>query len=76
MLGGPIMTFGSNFGAGLFVVLAGGITSALRRYTDWSTPETLIVGSVFALIVATGVADAPPPILKTCSPQRSCVVRM
>lgn len=60
LLGGPIMTFGSNFGAGLFVVLAGGISSVLRRYTDWSTPGTVVVGSVVALIVATGVADAPP----------------
>jgi hypothetical protein len=60
LLGGPIMTFGSNFGMGLFVVLAGGISSALRRYTEWSTPGTLLVGGVFALILATGVVDAPP----------------
>ena len=55
-----MMTFGSNFRTGLFVVLAGGLSSVLRRYSDWSTPGTLVAGSVLALIAATWLVDTPP----------------
>lgn len=57
LLGGPIMTLGGNVRIGLFIVLAGAITSVIRRYSDWSTPDTVIAGSAFALIGATWLID-------------------
>jgi hypothetical protein len=61
LLGGPMMSIGGNVRIGLFVVLAGGIASLLRRYTDWSLPGTLVVGTSLALIGASWLVDAEPP---------------
>ena len=58
LLGGPMMTLGGNLRLGLFIVLAGGVASVLRRYTDWSTPGTIAVGSIAALTLATWLVDA------------------
>jgi hypothetical protein len=53
LLGGPMMTLGGEVRLGLFLVLAGGFASALRRYTEWSTPGTLGIGTLSATLVAT-----------------------
>lgn len=57
LLGGPIITLGRNVVVGAFVVLAGGVASVLRRYTDWSTPGTLVLGLLTALAVAAWIID-------------------
>ncbi len=57
LVGGPVMTVGGDVQTGLFIVLAGGLSSALRRYSSWSTPGTVLVGSVLALIGATLLVD-------------------
>jgi hypothetical protein len=57
LLGGPTMTLGGNVQLGLFIVLAGGVASVLRRYTGWSTPGTIVVGSIAALTLATWLVD-------------------
>jgi len=54
------MTLGGETHLGLLLVLAGGIASALRRYTGWSTPGTVAVGILTATVVATVVVDAKP----------------
>lgn len=58
LLGGPMMTIGGDVRTGLFIVLAGGFASVLRRYTDWSAPGTVVVGSVGAAIVAVSLVDS------------------
>ncbi len=60
LVGGPVMTVGGDVQTGLFIVLAGGLSSALRRYSSWSTPGTVLVGSVLALIGATLLVDTAP----------------
>lgn len=57
LLGGPMMTIGGDMRTGLFIVLAGGLASVLRRYTDWSAPGTVVVGSVGAAIIATALLE-------------------
>jgi hypothetical protein len=57
LVGGPMMTLGGNLRLGLFIVLAGGVASALRRYTGWSTPGTIVVGVISALTLATWIVD-------------------
>lgn len=57
LLGGPMMTLGGDVRMGLFIVLAGGFASVLRRYTDWSAPGTVVVGSVAAAVVAATVME-------------------
>lgn len=57
LLGGPMMTLGGEVQLGLFIVLAGGIASVLRRYTDWSALGTVLVGSMGAGVVATLVIE-------------------
>ena len=63
LLGGPMMTFGDNLRIGLFIVLAGGLASTLRRYTEWSTTATVALGCLGAMIAATTLvapaADSP-----------------
>lgn len=56
LAGGPLMTLGGRFQAGLFLILAGGLASALRRYTPWSTAGVLLMGSATAAVVV-AVAD-------------------
>ena len=60
LLGGPMMAVGSTFRIGIFVALAGAISSVIRRYSDWSMTGTVVVGSAFALIAATWFVDPPP----------------
>jgi hypothetical protein len=57
LLGGPMMTLGGQFQWGLFIVLAGATASVLRRYTDWSTPGTVLVGALVATVLATWVVE-------------------
>jgi hypothetical protein len=63
LLGGPMMTIGDNLRVGLFIVLAGGLASTLRRYTDLSTTVTVALGGLGATIAATtlvaSAADSP-----------------
>jgi hypothetical protein len=59
LLGGPLISFAGELRVGAFVVLAGAAASVLRRYTDWSTPGTVVVGSLGALLVA---ALLSPPV--------------
>jgi len=53
LLGGPLMAIASTFRIGLFVALAGALSSVIRRYSNFSTAGTLVIGSAIALIVAT-----------------------
>lgn len=57
LLGGPMMTLGGEVRLGLFIVLAGGVASVLRRYSEWSTPGTVVVGVLTAALVATWVVE-------------------
>jgi hypothetical protein len=57
LLGGPVMTFGGQLRLGALVVLAGALASALRRYTDWSTPGTVVVGALLTLVAAAWIAE-------------------
>ncbi len=59
LVGGPMMAIDSTFRIGLFVALAGGLSSVIRRYSNFSTVGTLVVGSALSLIVATLFVDAP-----------------
>ena len=52
LLGGPLCTLGGNVLLGSFVVLAGGAASVLRRYTSWSLPGTVVIGSLLAAVAA------------------------
>ena len=61
LLGGPLITIGGNLRIGTFVVLAGGLASVLRRYTDWSLPGTVAVGALTAMVVAALVVDPAAP---------------
>jgi hypothetical protein len=59
-----MMTAGGDGQTGLFIVLAGGLASVLRRYTEWSAVSTVVAGSVAAAIGAALVmepADAHEP---------------
>ncbi len=57
LLGGPMMTLGGQLRGGLFIVLAGGFASILRRYTASSAAGSVTVGGLVALLVATIVVD-------------------
>jgi len=59
LLGGPMMAVTTTFKIGLFIALAGSISSVIRRYSNWSTPGTVVVGSVFALIAAVWFVETP-----------------
>jgi len=65
LLGGPMISFGGNLRVGVFVVLAGGLGSALRRYTDWSLPGTVLTGALCALLVAALVVNPVADSLET-----------
>jgi len=52
LLGGPLMTLGGEFELGLFVVLAGGFASLLRRYAAASTGGAGLIGTLLAVGVA------------------------
>jgi hypothetical protein len=52
-----MMTFGGSLHTGALVVLAGGLASALRRYTEWSAPGTVVVGTLLAAVVASWIAE-------------------
>ena len=57
LLGGPMITIGENLQLGLFIVLAGGFASLLRRYSDGSTPATVLIGSLGAMVAASILAE-------------------
>lgn len=57
LLGGPMISFAGEVRLGAFVVLAGGVASVLRRYTDWSTPGTVLIGSLAAMAIASWVVE-------------------
>lgn len=57
LLGGPLITVGDHFRLGSFVLLAAGAASLLRRYTSWSLPGTLAIGSLLATLVAALVVE-------------------
>ena len=52
-----MMSLGGEIQLGLFIVLAGGFASVLRRYTDWSAPGTVLMGGMGAALVATLLFD-------------------
>ena len=56
------MTLGGEIRLGLIFVLAGGIASVLRRYTEWSTLGTLCIGILTATVVATASVDLTPEL--------------
>jgi len=60
LLGGSLMSFGGYLHLGALVVLAGALASALRRYTDWSTPGTIVVGTLLAMVAASWIAEPRP----------------
>ena len=57
LLGGPMMTLGGQSRWGLFIVLAGGFASLLRRYTASSSWGSATVGGLVSLLVATLLVD-------------------
>lgn len=57
LLGGPTISFGQNVQLGLFLVLAAGFASFLSRYSDWSRPGTVLVGSLVAMVAASLLVD-------------------
>ena len=57
LLGGPMITLGRSFRLGSFIVLAFGAASVLRRYTEWSLPGTMAIGSLVAVVVAALVLE-------------------
>lgn len=57
LLGGPTITLGGSFRLGSFIVLAGGAASVLRRYTEWSLPGTMAIGSLLAAVFAAVVVE-------------------
>ena len=59
LVGGPLMAVTSTFRIGLFVALAGGLSSVIRRYSNFSTAGTLVIGSVIALITAALFVETP-----------------
>ena len=59
LVGGPLMAVGSTFRIGLFVTLAGGLSSVIRRYSNFSTAGTLVLGATIALIAATLFVETP-----------------
>ena len=54
-----MMAVNTTFKIGLVIGLAGAIFPVIRRYSNWSTPGTVIVGSVFALIAAIWFVETP-----------------
>ncbi len=54
-----MMAVNTPFKIGLVIGLAGAIFPVIRRYSNWSTPGTVIVGSVFALIAAIWFVETP-----------------
>ncbi len=63
VLGGPIISFGESMQFGLFLVLAAGFASLLSRYSDWSRPGTVLVGSLVAMVAASLLID-PADVLE------------
>lgn len=57
LLGGPLITVGDQFRIGSFVVLAAAAAALLRRWTSWSLPGTLAIGSLAAMVVAAVVVE-------------------
>ncbi len=57
LLGGPMIALGENLQLGLFIVLAGGFASILRRHSNWSTPGTVVIGSLGAMVAASILVD-------------------
>jgi hypothetical protein len=57
LLGGPLITVGDHFRLGSFVVLAASAAALLRRYTSWSLPGTVAIGSLAAMVVAALVVE-------------------
>ena len=57
LLGGPMMTLGGELQIGLFIALAGAFASILRRYSDWSTPGTVVAGAAIAALFAALIVE-------------------
>ena len=57
LLGGPMIAIGENLQLGLFIVLAAGFASILHRHSDWSTPGTVLIGSLGAMVAASLLVD-------------------
>jgi hypothetical protein len=53
--GGPLLALGGSAGLGLFVLLAGGVASALYRYTRSSLGGSLLIAGLGAAAVAAAV---------------------
>lgn len=58
LLGGPLMGLAGRIQLGLFIVLAGGLASVLRRY-GMSSGGSLLAGPLLALIAASLVMGPP-----------------
>ncbi len=61
LVGGPVMTLGDRFQTGLFLVLAGGFSAVLRRYSRLSLTASVLIGGLGAGLVAAVAADSPTP---------------
>ncbi len=53
-----MITVGGSLQFGLFIVLAAGFASILRRYSDWSTPGTVLIGSLGAMLAASTLVES------------------
>ena len=71
LLGGPTISFGQNVQLGLFLVLAAGFSSLLSRYSDWSRPGTVLVGSLVAMVAASLLVDPPDVIEDTMAAEEA-----
>jgi hypothetical protein len=57
LVGGPMISIGVAPQVGLYVVLAAGFVSVVHRHTEWSTPGTILIGCLGALVAATLQVD-------------------
>ena len=57
LVGGPMISIGAAPQLGLYVVLAAGFVSIVHRKTEWSTPGTVLIGSLGAMVAASVLID-------------------
>ena len=60
-----MISLGGEMELGLFIVLAGGFASVLRRYSSWSSVGTVVVGGCGAAVVAALLLDVTVPAVES-----------
>ena len=59
LLGGPMIAIGENLRLGLFIMLAAGFASVLRRYGNMSMVSNVLIGSLNAAVAASVLVQPP-----------------